>query len=470
MGLGEMLAKLGNNLKSVIQNIIEPQEMRKLAREVGFVQRCTGRLDGDEFAQTLIIESQDGEKNTLRAAIDTLGKIKPKAKMTIQGIRKRINSQAAVNLIKGIFERSFHIIMTQMNRELTKIKNENGLLNFFGNVYLQDSSEAQLDEALKDDYMGSGGGNGNGKGEASVKTDLIYEYKNKSFAGLEITDRSKPDTVLGGNIFKVLKKGDLIIRDLGYSVIRFFEQIETLGAFFLSRLHSNLCVYLKNTDTQPLSLGSFLEKRMKKSGIVDAMVYISNQMFQCRLVAYRAPPEVEKERRKAYLKQCKKKKRKPDPEYIKRLSFTIFITNVPVSIWPGWAVGTVYRLRWQVELIFKSWKSDLNFDCLAGTNVFRIQCLIYARLTAILMMFTVYSCIDKVALQMLEKEISIHKVIDWLKRNGRFLEIVMKGFSKALWKSLIDDAKYILCKENRRRRKTTWQLINEAAAFGVVTC
>jgi Transposase DDE domain len=470
MGLENMLAKLGKNLKSVIQNIIEPQEMCKLARKVGFVQRCTGRLDGDEFVQMLIIESQDGEKNTLRGAIDTLGKIKSKAKMTIPGIRKRINSQAAANLIKGVFEKSFHIIMAQMNRVITRQKNEIGLLNFFPNVYLQDSSESQLDEALKNDYMGSGGGNGNGKGEASVKVDLIYEYKNKSLAALKITDRSQPDSVLGEDILKIIKKGDLVIRDLGYSVVRIFKQIETIGAFFLSRLHGSLYVYLNITDTQEVSLGSFLEKRVKKSGVVDVMVYISKQMFQCRLIAYRAPPDVQKERCKAYLKECKKRKRKPDNEYIKRLSFTIFITNVPVSIWSAWVVGTIYRLRWQVELIFKNWKSDLNFDSLAGTNVFRIQCLIYARLTAILMMFTVYSCIDKVALQMLEKEISIHKVIDWLKRNGRFLEIVMKGFSKGLWKSLIDDANYILCKENRRRRKTTRELINSATPFKFVTC
>jgi hypothetical protein len=467
MGLDKMLAKLGNKLKNVIQNIINPLEMRKLAKAVNFVQRCTGRLDGDEFVQMLIAESQDGKKNTLRSSVDTLGKIQSKAKMTVPALRKRINSKPAVDLLKNIFEKSFHIVMSQMSHILGIKKNECELLDRFPNVYLQDSSESQLDEALKQVYKGSGGGNGNGKGEASVKIDLIYEYKNKSIAALKVTDRREPDNVLGEGVLALIKTGDLVIRDLGYSVVSVFQKIENVGAFFLSRLSGGMNVYLNILDTQEVSVGSFLEKKVNKSGIVDVMVYITKQMFQCRLIAYRAPPDIQKKRCKAYLKECKKKKRMPDPEHIKRLSFTIFITNVSVATWPASVVGTIYRLRWQVELIFKSWKSDLNFDHLSGINIYRIQCLIYARLTAILMMFTVYSCVDKVALELFEKEISLHKVIDWLTKNGRFLGIVIKGFCKELWNALVGDIKYILCKEKRRNRKTTYDLIKQASPFGV---
>lgn len=469
VGLKENIAKLGNNLKNVIQSIIDPKQMRELAKKTGFVQRCSSRLDGDEFVQLLMIESVDGEKNTLRGAIDTLGQIKSTAKMSIQALGKRINTRAAATLIESVFEKTLQVVMNQINHVIIISKKDLKLLSFFSNVYLQDSSECQLDAELKNEYKGSGGGSGNGKGEASVKVDLIYEYKTKSLSYFKVTDRREPDVVLGERIVEVIKKGDLVIRDLGYSCIDIFKQIQEIGAFFLSRLHASLNVFQNKHDTQPVSLGSFLKKKVKGSGIVDTMVYLSKHMFLCRMIAYRVPPEIEKERCEEYLKECKKRKRKPNKEYIKRLSFTIFITNVTVTMWPAEVIGTIYRLRWQVELIFKSWKSNLKFDFLDGTNVFRIKCLIYARLTAILMMFTVYSCIDRVTLELLEKEISIHKIIDWLTKNGRFFEIVMKGFGKSLWKSLVEDSNTILCKEKRKRRKTTRELIEQAMPFGCVT-
>jgi len=444
--------------------------MRELARTTGFVQRSSSRLSGEEFVQVLITESIDGEKNTLRGAIDTLRRIKSTAKMTVQALSQRINTKAATDLIESVFISTLQTVMNKISNLIILSDNHGELLRFFTNVYIQDSSECQLDPALKEDYKGSGGGSGNGKGDASVKIDLIYEYKKKVLSHFKVTDRKEPDVVLGEKIVEIIKKGDLIIRDLGYSSVNIFRQIHEIGAFFLSRLQASLSVYLNLNDTQPTLLGNFLEKKAKSSGIVDVMVYISKQMMPLRMIAYRVPPEVKKKRCEEYLKECRKKKRKPNKEYIKRLAFTIFITNVPVTMWSAEVIGTIYRLRWQVELIFKSWKSNLKFDFLDGTNVYRIKCLIYARLTAILILFTVYTCIDKVTLELLEKEVSIHKVIDWLTKHGRFFKIVTKGFCKDLWKSLIEDSKYILCKDKRKRRKTTRELIENSTSFGCASC
>jgi len=47
------------------------------------------------------------------------------------------------------------------------------------------------------------------------------------------------------------------------------------------------------------------------------------------------------------------------------------------------AVGIAYRLRWQVELTFKHWKSLFQINILRGTRPERILCLIYGRLIVI---------------------------------------------------------------------------------------
>jgi hypothetical protein len=458
MSLHAKISKLGKNLKHVIGSIIDPTELRKLARETGFIKRSSSRLSGEEYIQALVLESVDGERSTLGAIADTMRNIKSTAAMTIQAVQKRINSKKSLAFIKRVFESALHSGMNRLHTLIGSSESEQNLLKPFSNVYLQDSSESLLNAALKEDFKGSGGGSGNGIGEASVKIDAIYEYKRKFFSVFKITDRREPDVVLGEAILEIIKKGDLVLRDLGYSSINVFIRIQELGAFFISRLHANLNVYKTALDKDYLTLGTFLQKKANKRGIVDTFVYLSAQMFRCRMIAYRVPSELERERRDDYLKECKKRKRKPNKEYIKRLAFTIFITNIPMEMLKAEYIGTVYRVRWQIELIFKTWKSDLNFDHFRGKDPIRIRCLIYSRLIAILILFIIFSTVDQLALEVLEKEISLQKVINWLKRNARFFVIVMQGLTDDLWRSLVSACEDLLCKD-QRNRETTRELL-----------
>lgn len=38
------------------------------------------------------------------------------------------------------------------------------------------------------------------------------------------------------------------------------------------------------------------------------------------------------------------------------------------TVWGAEIVGTVYTVRWQIELIFKNWKSQLQINYLKGIN------------------------------------------------------------------------------------------------------
>ena len=61
----------------------------------------------------------------------------------------------------------------------------------------------------------------------------------------------------------------------------------------------------------------------------------------------------------------------------------ILITNAPVEKLPTEAMSYLYRVRWQIELVFKQCKSVLRLDVtLARTNAYRMQCEILARLIA----------------------------------------------------------------------------------------
>lgn len=59
------------------------------------------------------------------------------------------------------------------------------------------------------------------------------------------------------------------------------------------------------------------------------------------------------------------------------------MTNVSVTQLPAEHADLIYTLRWQIELIFKLWKSQLSVDEWSSRHPWRILCEIYAKLLAI---------------------------------------------------------------------------------------
>ena len=62
--------------------------------------------------------------------------------------------------------------------------------------------------------------------------------------------------------------------------------------------------------------------------------------------------------------------------------FTTLVTNVPRTVLRAHQVAEAYRLRWQVELIFKEWKSFANLHEFTSANPALVEGLIWASLTA----------------------------------------------------------------------------------------
>jgi hypothetical protein len=182
-----------------------------------------------------------------------------------------------------------------------------------------------------------------------------------------------------------------------------------------------------------------------------------------RLIAYKMPENVVNLRRRKAHQAAKKKGRTLSQDYLNWLGFGFYITNVPLDIWPAEVAGTVYRLRWEIELIFKSWKSLLNIHILKGTRPERIKCLIYGRLIAITVMTKIYGYAFIYAKNMFNREASLYKLFNWLKRSSRLLKAV---HSKSI-NSLINDLKqniFRVCKQ-KRTRKTTLQMIEEQIEY-----
>lgn len=80
------------------------------------------------------------------------------------------------------------------------------------------------------------------------------------------------------------------------------------------------------------------------------------------------------------------------------LEWSIFITNVPQEWLTLTQVALIYRLRWQIELLFKLWKSECQIDRIAGHLRARVLCEIYAKLiAAVIFQYISFHCAGRIA-------------------------------------------------------------------------
>ena len=72
-------------------------------------------------------------------------------------------------------------------------------------------------------------------------------------------------------------------------------------------------------------------------------------------------------------------------DFKKRLAgYNIFITNASPELVKTEQIYGFYRLRWQIELLFKIWKSVFELDQVGKMSIARFECYLYGKLIAIL--------------------------------------------------------------------------------------
>ena len=233
-----------------------------------------------------------------------------------------------------------------------------------------------------------------------------------------------------------------------------------VGAFFLSRLSFNVNVYLTVDADEPVKLIQPINRFGNGGKTMEFNVFLGRkQRIPIRLIVYRLPSEVYRTRQKA---AAKRKGRSISLSYLKFLKYTFYITNVPATLWPMEAVGTVYRLRWQVELTFKHWKSLFRINVLQGTRTERILCLIYGRLIVILVAQRLLALASTQAAGQ-QRELSFTKGLQWLLRGGRLLKAFLDRWFGGLINRMVSRLQRLL--KQKRKRLTTRQLITRQVAY-----
>lgn len=421
-----------------------------IAIGIGFYKRAQKKLSPGDFVQLMVIASFQSSPWCLKQMASALEDINPLTEISSQGLSERINSPGSQQLMKHVLAHTLQIKIEELPayKELSP-----ELLSSFNMVALEDSSKIELHESLRGLFVGQGGD----ASKSALKMHTVYDLISKRFLVMDEHSGKTSDKVLCKKVLGFIKKGNLLIRDLGFFYTEQLKCIKEIGAFYLSRLPANVLIRLE-LNGKPISFGLLFKNKSLDGSTLDLDVFIGEERFPTRLVAYRVPDQVANQRRRDLNKDAKHRGTTTQQETKDRQDFSIFITNVSRDIWPPKIVQTVYRLRWQIELIYKSWKSQLKIHFLRGKNEHRIRTLLYAKWLAIILCFSIYSLVFNVAKIDLNREVSLHKFVNWLLIGNRFETIVKQGLSKKLYDKLLKELS-LCCKDKRIKCKSSLERV-----------
>lgn len=353
-------------IEEALQQIFQ-EEAAQLARDTGFIQR-ERNLTGADFAQLLIFGWMQHPESTL----GQLAQLAPIRETTISpaGLSQRFTQQAA-DFLYALLQR---VTAEHIQAEAVDVP----LLRRFSAVIVEDSTQILLPDDLAFVWQSCGGREGTS--HAQVKAHVRFDLLTGELHGPCLTDGRVPDSC---SPFKdePLPGGSLYIADLGYFDLTWLKALRRREPgrkrYFLTRLKR--AVVLSTRSKHRIELRGVLPQQVGQ--VVEMGVLVGAQAcIPARLLMVRVPKEVADERREQLEQEAKDKGHEVSEEQWYLAEWTLLITNAPRRLLSPQEMLIVLRVRWQIELLFKRWKSEGKVDEWRSKSSWRILCEVYGKL------------------------------------------------------------------------------------------
>ncbi len=347
----------------VLTNFLTLLPLEQLARKTGYILRQPKKLTPLLFLQSAVLLV--GQKAVSLRGWAILVGLLEQLTISKQSLWERCTNRA-VEFLKAVLAACIGGVMQPQGCVLPEA------LKQFGRVLIQDSTTFKLCAKLAAFFPGSSNQLGSKNGQLKIQS--IYDLLSQRFVYFGLSGFRRNDQAAAGDVLGVLEAGDLVLRDLGYFVVKSLEEIAQAGAFFLSRLRLDTTLW-DETGKKKLDL----LKLLRRYGRLDMEVRMGQEhKLFVRLVAVKLPEAVAGERRRK-AKQNRDRRCRPNARHLALLGWAIFITNVPKEKMSARIVAQVYGLRWRVETIFKAWKSHFRITEVPSGKL-ALEAMIYGRL------------------------------------------------------------------------------------------
>lgn len=236
-------------------------------------------------------------------------------------------------------------------------------LHLFNTVRIKDSTTFGIHSSLQNVFEGFGKGGGKSS-KAGVSIQFEFVIKSGKILDIDLESAISRDSVNAVSKKEDISEKDLIIRDLGYYSDVMIEHFIERKAFFISKLCHNVSVRL-NPDDEKIDFGVlYRQLKTSETSSLDLHVYIGKKKRPVRLIAQLVPEQVYEQRIMQRNQQNKSLGFTTSDEYKARSRFNLHICNIAQSDCSTETVLKLYRIRWQIELVFKIWKSIMHIDVL----------------------------------------------------------------------------------------------------------
>jgi len=354
-----------SQVPQALQNLLN-ETARRAGADSGFVQRRS-KLTAEGFVKTLTFGWLANPSASLQQLAQTSALLG--IDLSAQALDQRFTKRAA-ECLRQVLESA---VTNLVANDPVAIP----LLRRFKNVVLIDTSIICLPDELLQVYSGCGGT----KGEtSSLKVELGLEL---------ITGRVEGPHIHPGRIADCrgllpqsdLEPGSLRLCDLAYFKLASIKELSRKRIYWLTRVKS--CTGIVDGTGKKWKLLDFIRAQRSESFELGVKLGFAEGV-DCRLIVRRVSKQVSAKRRARLRDKARRNCSKISKRGLALADWTVIATNVEAEKLSAQEARVMMRARWQIELLFKVFKSQGRVDEWRSNKPWRILCEVYAKLLGML--------------------------------------------------------------------------------------
>jgi IS4 transposase len=345
----------------------------KLARQSLFVLRTPRKIFPNQLLRGVLLAVCENTPH-FRAVAEKISSICDHDPSR-QAVFERLKNEAA----PGFFSCAFRQVLVEQCRRFTDRHLAATLDHYTGifrRIIIEDGSVLPLHRSLADRFRGSV----NQYGEsAALRLRWAFDFLTGETIDAQLHHWRENDMSTAFELLAFVKKGDLLLRDMGYFCLQSFHEIIAASAYFITRLPEGTVV--SDEDGKRMNLLRSIRKGDRNLYEARVKVGLENPV-EGRLVAARIDAAKAVQRKSRLRQSCKEQGKVATRNELAMCEWVVVFTNLEASVMDAESVAQLYRARWMVEVFFKAMKSGQQLEKWSRhrTNENTIQCLAYAQM------------------------------------------------------------------------------------------
>jgi len=240
---------------------------------------------------------------------------------------------------------------------------------------------------------------GPGRKGGRLRMHACYDPARQMFTAFDVTDIKQGESLNRAGI----APGDIAVADRNYAKTHALRQLDENAAFFVVRAGIRSTRMLDSRDGERLGAAGVLtalgeaDEAELKVGMIEAKLKKGSPLepVQARLVILRATDAVAAHENARIKRSRRTHKATPTEDTQALAGVVMILTNLPADAWPIQRIADLYRLRWQIELAFKTLKSTFVMRDVPAKDPKLARSWILANLAAALLAEILSSAIER---------------------------------------------------------------------------